>query len=405
MNYPVMKDVVIQKPVENLSRYMYHNRSADAATVERYKMHVWDRWNARVSKFAIDAEGCGATLFQSELWLATWYETFTARGNADAVIIGIEDRVSGNLVMVLPLCRVMENGLETICFADFGLADYNAPLLHPEFDPDRFGADKLMTAICKVLPAADLLKFEKMPAQINGKKNPLISHPSAHKSNLCHYGIEVPKSWNEYWTSLKRSFRKDQRRRWRVLHKKGEVSFVWCKNAREVDSLFAILTRQQRRRLDGLGLPYLLADPDMKDFYRQIIRNGCTDGPVIFTALLVDDKPVATLCGFGDGTRYAMTISGYESEEWSKCSPGRLLTERTMQILHKQGYSYFDFTIGDEPYKKYFAKENGPLHELVHTLSWKALPRYAWLKTKALQRQSPHITRLKQFLAARSAVH
>ncbi len=367
-----------------------------------WRISVMSAWNAHAAQFAREVEGRGATLFQSALWLETWYRTFTGPGkNGTAVIVMVEDRLSGRPVMLLPLCRYRENNLSVIGFADFGLADYNAPLINPELAPGWQQTKALMQDIYQALPPADLLKLEKMPFAINAIENPLIGLDKSHESRLCHYGIRVDGDWTRYWNGLKRNFRKDQRRRWRVLEKKGTVSFVRCNDPEEIAPLFDTLVRQQKERLDRLELDCLLDDPEMKDFYRQVIIDGCRRGEVIFTALLVNGKPVATLCGFGNGHHYAMTLSGYESGEWSKCSPGRLLTERTMQALHAEGYSYFDFTIGDEPYKKYFALPEGPLHEFLRPLSLKGLPLYTWVKLKALYRKSSLAHRLRDFLVAR----
>ncbi len=362
-------------------------------------VRVWTEWNERASQFAKKVEGQGSTLFQSELWLSLWYEIFTTTPEIEAVIIALEDAHTGELLMLLPLCKRMENGLSIISFADFGLADYNAPLMHPDYKPKGRQIRELLQIICKALPHADLLKLEKLPEQVVELKNPLNYLKGVQESNLCHFGIEVAGSWDEYWTTLKRNFRKDQRRRWRVLEKKGKVSFIWCRDKTEALELFEVLLIQQQKRLQKLNLSYLLEDPRMKKFYEQIIKKGCTDGPVIFTALLVDGQPIATLCGFGDGRRYAMTASGYEMGEWQKCSPGRLLTERTMQVLHENGYSYFDFTIGDEPYKKYFAIEHGPLNEYYRPLAWRALPRYSWMKVKAAQRKSDFAQSIKRMIS------
>ncbi|MCP4933768.1 MAG: GNAT family N-acetyltransferase [bacterium] len=355
---------------------------------QRDKVHVWSSWNERASAFAKQVDGTGTTLFQNELWLSTWYQTFTSNGDTQAVIVAVEDQQSGELVLLLPLAKRYEMGLSVISFADFGLVDYNAPLILPDhqFDPQQL--DRLMRDIVRSLPTADLLKLEKIPDHINNIQNPLCALNDLQKSNLCHYGIEITNSWEDYWCSLKRNFRKDQRRRWRVLEKKGEVSFVWCQNENDIKSLFSTLMIQQRQRLARLDLPYLLDNPNMKHFYEQLIVKGCATGPVIFTALLVASQPVATLCGFGNGSHYCMTVSGYETGEWSKCSPGRLLTERTMQTLHKHGYHYFDFTIGDEPYKQYFAIEQGTLHEVYRPLSWRGWPRYLWMRAKSALRRA-----------------
>ncbi len=365
-----------------------------------YLVHVWSSWNERAATFAKQVEGDGTTLFQSEFWLSTWYQTFASSDDTQAVIVAVEDRQSGALVLLLPLAKRREMGMSIISFADFGLADYNAPLIDPhhQFDPQQLNG--LMRDITRSLPAADFLKLEKIPDHINNVANPLCALKDLQNSNLCHFGIEITGSWEDYWNTLKRNFRKDQRRRWRVLEKKGEVSFVWCRDEKDIKHLLSTLMTQQRQRLAGLDLPYLLDEPHMKRFYEQLITKGCSKGPVIFTALLVAGQPVATLCGFGNGSHYGMTISGYETGEWSKCSPGRLLTERTMQTLHEHGYHYFDFTIGDEPYKQYFSIEQGPLHEVCRPLSWRGLPRYVWMKAKAAQRQSVLIQSIKNRLKA-----
>ncbi len=389
---PLLKQSGIQKISGNI------REGQTSPSNKGRKIHVWSCWNERASKFARQVENTGSTLFQGELWLSCWYEIFTQDSETTAVIVAVEDLASSELLMLLPLCRRRENGLSTITFADFGLADYNAPLISPRFTPDRQEMKKLMQEIGKALPPADIIKLEKMPDRIGRTVNPMTLPANVHHSSLRHYGVEISGSWNDYWNSLKRNFRKDQRRRWRVLEKQGKVSFLHCQDARQALELFETLIRQQRQRLQGLGLPYLMEQPRMKKFYQTLLKKGCPDKPVIFTALLVDEQPVATLLGFGNGTQYAMTLSGNEQGKWARCSPGRLLTERTMQALHEMGYSYFDFTIGDEDYKKYFTSESQPLNEFCLALSWKALPHYSWMKVKASQRGSELALSLKKLL-------
>jgi len=361
-------------------------------------IHVWTSWNRRAEQFANETGKQSSTLFQNKTWLATWYDHFATEPDVEPLIVAIECPDTGDLLMLLPFCRYKENGLAIIGFADFGLTDYNAPLVRYDFNPDEEKTMQLLHAICKALPRADLLNLEKMPKFINGVKNIIASLPGVQSGNLNHYGIEITGKWDEYWNGLKRNFRKDQRRRWRVLEKKGNVSFKVCQHQAESLPLFETLTKQQQARLNGLDLAYLLDDPRMKPFYQRIIAQGSVNGFVIFTALLVDGQPVATLCGLGNGHHYAMTLSGYEAGDWSKCSPGRLLTERTMRHLHENGYKYFDFTIGDEPYKKYFAKEQGILLEYTRPLSLKGLPRHGWMKLKAFQHHSAFIGSLKNLI-------
>ena len=77
-------------------------------------------------------------------------------------------------------------------------------------------------------------------------------------------------------------------------------------------------------------------------------------GYAVVTALTVGDEIVATLLGIRDGARYVMIRISNAGEKWSNCSPGRLIIERTMAALHKDGVREFDFSVGNYAYKRRF---------------------------------------------------
>ena len=117
-----------------------------------YTVHVWSHWNTRAAEFSKRVEGTGSTLFQSEFWLSTWYATFTTDPDREAVIVAIEDIQTSQIVLLLPLVKHREKDLTIISFADFGVADYNAPLIDPDhtFDPR---ADQSFDARYPQIPA------------------------------------------------------------------------------------------------------------------------------------------------------------------------------------------------------------------------------------------------------------
>jgi CelD/BcsL family acetyltransferase involved in cellulose biosynthesis len=83
---------------------------------------------------------------------------------------------------------------------------------------------------------------------------------------------------------------------------------------------------------------------------------------------------VATLLGIRQGTRYVMVRISNAGEKWSNCSPGRLIIERTMAALHKDGIRQFDFSIGNYAYKRRFGVKRIALVDLTAALSWRGLP-------------------------------
>jgi CelD/BcsL family acetyltransferase involved in cellulose biosynthesis len=75
-------------------------------------------------------------------------------------------------------------------------------------------------------------------------------------------------------------------------------------------------------------------------------------------------------------------------EKWSNCSPGRLIIERTMAALHKDGVREFDFSIGNYAYKRRFGVAPLPLVDLTAALNWRGIP-YA-LRDRAAARLRRH---------------
>ena len=86
---------------------------------------------------------------------------------------------------------------------------------------------------------------------------------------------------------------------------------------------------------------------------------------------------VATLLGIRVDSRYVMVRISNAGEKWSNCSPGRLIIERTMAALHRDGVRQFDFSVGNYAYKRRFGVAPLPLADITAALSWHGLP-YAW---------------------------
>jgi hypothetical protein len=72
--------------------------------------------------------------------------------------------------------------------------------------------------------------------------------------------------------------------------------------------------------------------------------------------------------------RYVMIRISNAGEKWSNCSPGRLIIERTMAALHKDGVREFDFSVGNYAYKRRFGVTRLPLVDVSAALSWRGLP-------------------------------
>jgi CelD/BcsL family acetyltransferase involved in cellulose biosynthesis len=123
-----------------------------------------------------------------------------------------------------------------------------------------------------------------------------------------------------------------------------------------------------------LGLNFILNDETSAAFYRNLVGEGLHSGYVVLSALTVGEEVVATLLGIRSGSRYVMVRNSNAGEKWSNCSPGRLIIERTMAALHRDGVRSFDFSIGNYAYKRRFGVAPLPLADITAALSWRGMP-------------------------------
>ena len=329
----------------------------------------------------------GAALpFQRKSWLAAWFGAHRGAG-CQPLLVTVFDGESGEPVMGLPLVLSRADGRRTITFADYGLTDYNAPVLGVSAPDDAARARHMLRAIRAVLPPADVLRFDKMPRMVGALPNPLALLPGVATSNLNGNILHVPGAWEDWHYGLERTFRKELERSLRVFLKQPGAQVRQITEPEDVARVYSALKLQQRERIAELGLPYILDQREPSQFYDRLVADGIQDGSVILTALTAGEEVVAALLGIRDGQHYAMVRLSTAGTAWKNCSPGRLLIERTMHMLHAQGYRRFDFTIGDYAYKRRMGVTASPLCELTLALSWRGWPPAILARAKALAKR------------------
>ncbi|VIO77122.1 hypothetical protein CI1B_69450 [Bradyrhizobium ivorense] len=343
------------------------------------------------------------TAFQHPQWYASWYRAFAATDGVDPLIAVITDASSGERAALLPLIRHRQGRLRVVEFADLNLTDFNAPLLGPAAPRDVAAARRLwrdlQAALRKSNGGADIIRLRKMPPRLAGRPNPLAlldgAGPSIVNGNLLTMGDDY-----EAWRyELDRKVRKELGRSWRVFTREPSAAFKVATDTDEALGLLAVTEVQQGTRLEGLGINYVLDNEDCAAFYRDLVREGTARGYALMTALTAGDEVVATLLGIRTGSRYVMIRISNAGEKWSTCSPGRLIIDRTIAALHKDGVREFDFSIGNYSYKRRFGPQRTPLVDVSASLSWRGRPHALRDRAVLALRRYPKLTaRLKQAL-------
>lgn len=319
-----------------------------------------------------------ATIFQHGNWLAAWYAAFATRPDVEPLLVTVRDRATGEIALLLPLIRRKQGRIRIVEFADLELTDYNAPLLGPAAPREPKAAAKmwreLRRALRRLPGGADLVRFKKMPLDLDARPNPLAMLEGAGPCSLNGNLVTTGEDFNQYRRSLKRTVRKELERSWRVLTACPDARFRIAGENNEALHILEVLDAQQSARMRRLGVNFILDDEVCAAFYRNLVRDGVRGGYAVVSALTVGEEVVATLLGVRRGSSYVMVRFSNAGEKWSSCSPGRLVIERTMAALHAEGVREFDFSIGNYAYKRRFGVAPLPLADFSASLSWRGWP-------------------------------
>ncbi|WP_027173381.1 GNAT family N-acetyltransferase [Methylobacterium sp. 10] len=342
------------------------------------------------------------TPFQDPAWIETWYEALRGRVGLTPLPVTVRDEATGALALHLPLVIDETGRRRVIAFADLGLTDYNAPLLGPAAPRDHAGALRLWRAIRHALPRADLLSLRKMPAAFADGPNPLSLIRGACPCPLSGNEVRTGEDWDAYHRGLAKTVRKELERSWRVFSREPETTFRIVTDQDEAQRVLEVMARQQEARMRSIGADYRLDETEFDAFYRRLVERGLGRGYAVVSALMAGDEVVAALLGIRDADTYVMIRISNAGEGWSNCSPGRLVIDKTMEALHREGCRSFDFSVGDYDYKRRFGVEPLPLVDLIVPLGWRGLKGAARARLVATLRRYPALDRRVRDAACRA---
>jgi CelD/BcsL family acetyltransferase involved in cellulose biosynthesis len=334
-----------------------------------YRVEFLRDWQTAASRWN---GGFGGTSFQQSRWYEAWYRAFDT---VLPLIAIITDSTTHLDVALVPLIHRVHGGIRRVEFADMDLTDYNAPLLGIGAPSDAAGA----RAVCRALIAAlrrlpegvDLLRLQKMPAQIAGRPNPFLAIGREGSCSLNGNLIVVGDDLDVYRTSIKKM---QLPRCWRVFHRYPGASFEIVERVDEALRMVDVMDVQQQARMQVLGAPFTLNRGPSAKFYRDLVTRGLPEGYVVVSALKCDEGIVATVFGIRRDRNFVFLRISNAGRRWSHCSPSHLVVERTMEALHKDGVREFDLSIGNYAYKSRFGAEPLPLTDVSFAVGWQGIP-------------------------------
>jgi len=207
-----------------------------------------------------------------------------------------------------------------------------------------------------------------MPERVGQQANPLLALTTVLNPSGA-YLTRLGEDWESFYAAKRSSARRrrDRKRRKR-LAEHGEVCLVAPKNATDLQRTLNILFSQKSRVFARKGVANLFARPGHSEFFVTVA--AAASRLVHVSRLEAGSKCVAAAnLGLLFRGRYYQILASYD-DSLANFRPGTLHLHELMRYAIAQRCKYFDFTIGDEPYKLGWADEQLKLYNHVAATSW-----------------------------------
>jgi CelD/BcsL family acetyltransferase involved in cellulose biosynthesis len=287
-------------------------------------------------------------------WASTWWKYYktnrmslwllVVRDDDDA-IIGIapwhltESPVAGRVIRFLASGEVCTDYLTILC-------DPN----DREVVVDAI-ADHLLTTRSQ-WDVVELSAVSRDDAVIGGVANALAA--AGHQIDIRHrwngWRLELPDDWSAFLSRLSKSRRERTRKLLRDNVESERATLRRITSHQQLEQSFELLVRLHERRRASLGEPGAFRSQRFTAFHRQVCRELLACGQLRLLILELEGEPIAAEYSLtGDDTIYY--YQGGFDPQFADQRPGWLSFAASLKLAVEEGYQYFDFMRGDEPYK------------------------------------------------------
>ena len=307
-----------------------------------------------------------ATAFQHPTWQLAMQHHIARIDNVEPVNLTMRCAETDKLLGLIPLVSRRVMGATVLEFANLGLVDYAMPVLHPDFWKTIPYVIQMTSQLASSLGSYDLLRIKHMPVS-----NPDIlrlfpnsqmarADFSAHITDL-HEDYDT---WREAAISSKERKSRDKKRR--ALNRAGRWEMRILTDEAEIGKAFEFLQYFRKDRFKCREEKDYTQDALAFDFYRELAKTGAKSGYAVTYQFTLDDEIVAVQFGLTHAQRFSLVITSANYDKIGKFSPGLLVIEDMILDCINKGFTTFDFTIGDEAYKKKFGTYTIPIYTLWH---------------------------------------
>lgn len=305
-----------------------------------------DKWNALVSQCATN------TVFQTYEWNNAWWKTYGI--NKELFIVCVE--YENNLIGIAPLmvCRGGV-GKKILRFIGYGRSDYSDFIY-----TDRRVFEQIIEFIKYQSSKWDVIELNRIPGY--SKTPVLIESVSKSQKLYCLKGRTA--LWSTMDIKNDPDFAQKVQNKKKLIQyknyflKKGDYKATHTTDRHIIDQYLEHYFQQHIGRWRATETQSLFMDQESRNFYKELVLNMADNGWILFTVVESTGMPIAFHFGFMYNNKIMFYKPSFETS-LAKYSPGQVLLKELFDFAMANNLDEFDFTVGDEGYKRRFSNKTG----------------------------------------------
>lgn len=297
------------------------------------------------------AEFCREAVFaphQCPLWLQAWGQ----ETGAEMLAITVGRAPQPQFVLVVEIVR---QGIFRVArFPGGRHANGNFPATARTLAGAPAAADGMAAALRSARPDVDLVSLERLEPLEDGIANPLLRLATGTSPNVA-LSVDLAGGFEALLErrSGKRK-RKKHRSQVRKYEEAGGYRLIRAQTSDEVDALLSAFFAMRQERFRRIGARDTFAEPEVRAFLHGLYREALdTPSPrFVLDGLEVGGQIHAVAGGNVLGARMTCDFTAMDEGDIASASPGEFLFFELIRKACEDGLAVFDFSVGDEPYKR-----------------------------------------------------
>lgn len=286
---------------------------------------------------------------QHPLWIRAWL----GAAGADAIVVTLHRGGRPALSLVLEIMR--KGPFRVAGFPGGGHANGNFAACAAGFEAPvtRNEMESLERAVRAARPDVDLIELERQKPELDGLANPFSGFATMQSPN-----ISLATDMTGGMTAvLDRMNGKRKRKKYRAQLRKMEAAggYRWfiADTPQEVERLMSAFYTLKAARFRKRGIHDVFAPAEVQAFFRALFLASLDHSPPPFTLYGLEVAgEIHNVKGFSVIRNGMISEFCAMREDERALSPGFFLDYEIMQDIGAKGMTVYDFSVGDEEYKR-----------------------------------------------------